>query len=495
MIDAHRWSRLTLFGLVACFCLISLVIAPGRANAESDVQPGVPTYDVDVVVFGTQTSGIAAVREIALADPSLRVALVSSGNLLETPLAQGLSVEDSRDGSNVSGGMYKEWRDGVIKYYRQRGLSASNPSGRLTYEPEVAATVLWSFIKGPAAPNVLFFSANLVAASDSGAQRYATVNVEGVGVVRLNTRYFIDASVEGDLARMLGASYRVGRDERVYDDVTGPTPAYPSPSNGFVTAPQYFSPLLTLKAYAGGSAPKVANLSSPLYDPRSYASLGPLNQKNVTAFKTSWTMTVAVLPNGKRELNETWNDWPDAGLAFEWVFHPEKRKDIRIRVLEWSINRVRYLQEHGYPRVGIATVPQKLYIREGPRIVGLDTYTRDDLVSKSLRNCVAVGCYVEYDRHDAFYPNQIPITRYAYVPLGALLAKDHPWLVVSTAISTDYQAYSSAVRMEHTRANIGGAAGALIVQAERLGVDPASVSYGDVRQELQSRGYKVGLLN
>jgi hypothetical protein len=206
-------------------------------------------------------------------------------------------------------------------------------------------------------------------------------------------------------------------------------------------------------------------------------------------------MTVAVLPGSKRELNEAWNDWPDVGLAFEWIFHPEERKAIRARVLQWSINRVRYLQEHGYPRVGIATVPQKLYVREGPRIEGADTYAETDLVSRTVRDCVAVGCYVQYDRHDAFSPNQIDATQYAYVPMGALLAKDHPWLVVSTAVSTDYQAYSSAVRMEHTRANIGGAAGALVVQAERLGVSPAAVPYDDVRQELLSRGYKVDPLD
>jgi len=487
---------LVLLGLIVIFCLLGLWVAAERANAEESVSPpALPTYDVDVVVFGTQTSGIAAVREISQADPSLRIALVSSGRLLESPLAQGLSVEDARDGSDVAGGMYKEWRDAVIKYYRQRGLSPFNSSGRLTYEPEVAATVLWSFVRGPSAPNVLFFPGSLVAASDAGDQRYADVNVDDVGVVRLSTRYFIDASVEGDLARMLGASYRIGCDETVYNDASGVTPAYPSPENGFVTAPQRFSALLTLKVYPRGKAPSIANLLNPSYDPSSYSSLGPLSQRNVTAFKTSWTMTVAVLPSSKRELNEAWNDWPDVGLAFEWIFHPEERKAIRARVLQWSINRVRYLQEHGYPRVGIATVPQKLYVREGPRIEGADTYTETDLVSRTVRDCVAVGCYVQYDRHDAFSPNQIDVTQYAYVPMGALLAKDHPWLVVSTAVSTDYQAYSSAVRMEHTRANIGGAAGALVVQAERLGVSPAAVPYDDVRQELLSRGYKVDPLD
>ena len=89
---AHRRGGLALLGLIvggiSLICLLGLWVAAGRANAEESVPPpSVPTYDVDVVVFGTQTSGIAAVREISQADPSLRIALVSSGRLLESPLA------------------------------------------------------------------------------------------------------------------------------------------------------------------------------------------------------------------------------------------------------------------------------------------------------------------------------------------------------------------------------------------------------------------------
>ena len=55
----------------------------------------------------------------------------------------------------------------------------------------------------------------------------------------------------------------------------------------------------------------------------------------------------------------------------------------------------RYLQEHGYPEVGIANVPQYLYVREGPRVVGLDTYTVADVHGGPVREPVAVGCYCE----------------------------------------------------------------------------------------------------
>lgn len=514
------WApRLGLFLAIAFICLVGAVPGPSSStvSALSDIVAGVeeyatiegedtgdagttdttdqqpeylPVVDVDVVVYATQTSGLAAVRELTLGAPHLRVALISCGNLLETPLTQGLSVEDARNVDTVSGGFYTEWRETVIRYYALIGRKAFTNSGRFVYEPEAAATVLWSYVTGNNAPNVQFFSAKLLAASDEGEQRYVDIQVEGGGSVRLTTRYFIDASVEADLARMLGADYRVGRDETVYNDVSGNTPAYPSAANGYVTAPQRFSALLTLKVYSSGSAPRIASLVHPNYNPGSFAGT-TFAAKNVNAFGNSWSMNIATLPNSKRELNETWTDWPDVGLAFQWIFDPGKRGEIRKRVLEWTINRARYLQEHGYARVGIATIPQKLYIREGPRVVGLDTYTVDDLRNGFLRDPVAVGCYCEYDRHDNFYPTHVETTRYVYMPMQALMAADHPGLLVSTAVSTDFTAYSSAVRMEPTRANMGAAAAMMIIAADLQGIDPSGVSYEGVRTLLLERGYSV----
>jgi hypothetical protein len=478
-----RSTWLAGFALVVVAFVVALLGSPGAVQAAS-------TADFDVVVYSTQTSGLAAVRELVLGAPQLRVALISSGNLLESPLAQGLCVEDARNIDSVKGGFYDEWRRAVIADYRSKGITPFNASGRFVYEPDVAAKALWQFARGSKSGNTSFYSAKLVAASDRGDSRYVDLQLEGGSRVRLNTKYFIDASVEGDLARMLGASYRIGSQETVYNDMDGIRPDYPGTANGFATAPQRFSALVTLKLYSK-SAPRVSSFVNASYDPSSYAAMAPLSQPNVTSFKTSWSMTVATLPNAKRELNQPWTDWPDVGLSFQWVFSPEKRGEIRGRVLEWSINRVRYLQEHGYPKVGIAAVPQKLYVREGPRIVGLDTYTVDDLQSATVREPVALGCYLEYDRHDNFAPNFVEQTRVARLPLGAVIAEGHPWLLVSTAVSTDYRAYCSAVRMEHMRAAIGGAAGAIIVAAEKQHTSPEQVSYSAVKSELLSRGYRL----
>jgi hypothetical protein len=462
-------------------------------TVTTDTNPAesIPTVDVDVVVYATQTSGLAAVRELAVGAPYLRVALVSCGNLLETPLTQGLCVEDARNIDAVAGGgFYGEWRQAVIRYYALLGVKAATASGRFVYEPGVAARTLWSFVVGANASNVTFYSAGLIAASDEGDERYVDIQVEGAGLTRLNTRYFIDASVEGDLARMLGADYRIGRGEDVYNDVDGIKPAYPSAENGYITAPQRISALLTLRVYPFGSAPRIASMVHPNYDPSSFAGT-TFAWKNVASFGDSWSMCTAVLPNGKRELNEFWSDWPDIGLAYQWVFEPDRRGDIRKRLLQWTINRVRYLQENGYPRVGIDSVPQKLYVREGPRIVGMDTYTVDDLKARALRDPVAVGCYCEYDRHDAFYPTHVETTRFAYVPMRALMASGHPALLVSTAVSTDFAAYCSAVRMEHTRANMGAAAAMIVITAAERGVEPSEVTFEGVREKLIDRGYLV----
>lgn len=470
--------------------------APSDLASETGRSEGdIPAFSgevvkVDVVVYATQTSGLAAVRELALGTPRLRVALVSCGRLLETPLAQGLGAEDARNIDRISGGFYGEWRQAVTAYYRRLGKKPFNSAGRFVYEPEAASQTLWSYLSPVNAPKVNFYSAKLIAASDQGSQRFVDIQVEDGRLVRLLTTYFIDASVEADLARMLGADYRIGRIEEVYNDIAGRTAPYPTPENGFITAPQRLSALLTLKVHSGRAGKPIALLDHPNYDPATYPGT-ILSRRNVEGFANSWSMKIATLPYNKRELNESWTDWPDVGLAFEWVFAPEKRGDIRKRVLTWTINRARYLQENGYPQVGLASIPQKLYVREGPRIVGLETYTAAEIRAGTVLEPVAVGCYCEYDRHDSFVPTQVETSRYVYVPMKALMAAGHPWLLVSTAVSTDCAAYSSAVRMEHTRANMGAAAAMIVLTASELGLQPSEVPYEAVWRRLTVRGYSI----
>jgi hypothetical protein len=118
-------------------------VTEARRNTVSDP-------DVDVVIYGTTTAGIGALRALQHAEEglgrSLRIALVSPEHLLDSPLAQGLSVEDRYRSGGISG-FYKEFRDTVMALYESEGVDPV-VDRRLRYEPEVAREALLSFVPG-----------------------------------------------------------------------------------------------------------------------------------------------------------------------------------------------------------------------------------------------------------------------------------------------------------------------------------------------------------
>ena len=499
------WKRAVWWGLAGLLpLLIVLSLTPASdfntpsvraadppATTLTTVASTVTQTTVDVVIYGTQTSGITAAHEIVTEDPHLRVAIISSGQYLESPLAQGLCVEDAREVSKIAGGAYEEWRRDVISYYQQRGEKPFTPSaGRFVYEPAVASGYLWALLENKLGTPIVFYPAKLVAASDSGPDRQVTVRMASGQLVTIHTSYFIDASVEADLARLLGASYRIGRDEKVYNDVGGRTPAYPSAANAYATAPQRLSVLLTFTMADAGGVPNQGDTTTTAA-PLDSVTAVPLSADAVRNFDASWSMVVARLPGGVHELNQPWSDYPDISLAYQWVFEPSKRKAVAERAVQRALGQVSYLQQNGYPQIRVVHIPDYPYVREGPRVMGVTTYTLADILRGSAREVVAIGCYAQYDRHDAFLPTQIDSTAFVRVPMHALMVAGHPWLLVSTAISTDFEAYSSAVRTEIARANVGGAAGIMVVLAAENGVDPTNVPYEKVRALLEQRGYKL----
>ncbi len=126
---------------VVWLCLAGLTLGTSATQASA-VPP--KSVDFDVVVYGTQTSGLAAVAELTAGAPHLRVALISAGDYLESPLAQGLGAEDAVEPGRVAGGFYKEWRRTVIRDYAYEGQRAFTSGGRLVYAPEAAADALRS---------------------------------------------------------------------------------------------------------------------------------------------------------------------------------------------------------------------------------------------------------------------------------------------------------------------------------------------------------------
>ena len=457
----------------------------------------------DVFIWDTTSQGIGALRALQMARPALtpsagpvQLVIASTSPQPSAMPAQGLAVEDifTYYGDTLVSGFWAEFRRGVLGDYRARGINALNNKGRLVVEPEVAAGQLrWYIDRGGAGrPGTTYLCAHLLAARYQAGASEITLRTAGGETIHVTAKVLIDASVEGDLALMLGARYRFGLSEEVYGPATGPPPV----PDGDVreTWIQRVSTLLTLKVYSG-AAPRIADLKNTVYNPSGYGPEDRMESRTVAAFATGWTMQHP-LPNGKRELNETWSDCVlDIAMPYNYVFgyrtDPQIRLRIRNQVLQWTMDRLRYVQENGYPQVGLATIPSRLYVREGPRVVGRTTYTDDDVQNNRAQEPVAFGHYAEYDVH-------LPITQkldgaLVHMPMGAIVSADFPDLLIPGPISTDHRAYNTAVRMEPVRANTGGAAGVMAAVALARGVPPAEVSYAQVSTELRRQQYRLGL--
>jgi hypothetical protein len=169
----------------------------------------------------------------------------------------------------------------------------------------------------------------------------------------------------------------------------------------------------------------------------------------------------------------------------------EDRARIRKEVVSRAVNFVRYLQENGYPYIGISNVNPWPYVREGVRFVGKDEYTQEEIIKEDKKDVITTGYYALYDRHDPVTGPEHEGWAEVFVPLGSIMPVDHPDLIVTSAISTDYKSFNSAIRMEHVKANIGQAAGLLINQAFQEGKHPQEVSYEQLKPLLEKNKIKL----
>ncbi|MBC7294005.1 MAG: FAD-dependent oxidoreductase [Thermoleophilia bacterium] len=364
------------------------------------------------------------------------------------------------------------------------------PAARLVYEPEMARQVLASYMSqaGKEGSGVALIKGTVVSA-DSAKRAFVVRTPEGE-TVEIKAKVIIDATPELDLARKFGVSYRIGKDNTVYNDLAGNTPAAPSAGNDFRTAPQAMSILPTF-AWKN-SPPPIAEF--PGYDAGSYDPNEVSKVADVSGFPYSWSNIIAALPNGKHEFNEFATDWRDPQDAFDWVMSPEKRPEITARVRNWGISQLRYLQENGYTNLTLVAAGDWPYFRGEVTIAnGRDRLTAGQ-VGKAVPQPAAFSYYSQYDRHEALGNENSTNVHYGrarvWVPWRAMMPQEFDWLLVSEGACCDYVAYNSAFRTEPLRMNLGGAAGAVAALSISLGKAPAALDYARVREALGFLHYR-----
>ena len=155
---------------------------------------------VDVVVVGGTAAGVCAA--VAAARGGAQVALLEAGRHLGGMVSGGLGYTDVGD-VRVLGGLAAEFRRDVAAHY---GVPVGAYAGP---EPHVAEAILGSWLER--AGVAVSFDARVTAVLASGATVTGVVLADGSTV---SAGAVIDATYEGDVLALAGATTSIGREDR-----------------------------------------------------------------------------------------------------------------------------------------------------------------------------------------------------------------------------------------------------------------------------------------
>jgi hypothetical protein len=179
-------------------------------TAEYHAQPAAPApiaSHTEVAVFGATPGGITAA--VSAARAGRKVLLLEPGAWVGGMMSGGLSNTDTgQRGPEVISGLAGEFFRRVRAIEQERGACLDPCGSSFFFEPHVAGQVFEAMLRE--AGVVVERSAQLLDVEKSGAA--ITRLVTARGGVRADV--FIDASYEGDLMKMAGVPFRIGREPR-----------------------------------------------------------------------------------------------------------------------------------------------------------------------------------------------------------------------------------------------------------------------------------------
>ncbi|MEB2785436.1 FAD-dependent oxidoreductase [Algoriphagus persicinus] len=306
----------------------------------------------------------------------------------------------------------------------------------------------------------------------------------------------MDATELGDVAASQGLPYRLGMDarEEIGEDFA------PAESNSIIQDLTY---VVTLQDYGNGADKTISKPSN--YDPDEFACAcahaDPISD-NMPTLDCDKMLNYGKLPNGKYMIN-----WPNCGNDYCLnivEMNPEDRSEALEAAKQASLRFIYYIQRDlGYQHLGIAedeyptedNLPMIPYHRESRRYYGLVDFTLPyvrtpyEAPSPLYRTGVVVGDYTIDHHHkknlEAPAIDFIKIRVPSYtVPLGALIIKDHPALILAEKSISVSNIVNGATRLQPVVLGISQAAGILASVAVREKRELKDVSIREVQQLL-----------
>ena len=169
------------------------------------------------------------------------------------------------------------------------------------------------------------------------------------------------------------------------------------------------------------------------------------------------------------------------------------RDETNRRGRETMLRVIRFIRRQpGLEKAAVVSASPEVGVRETYRVVGEKTVTEADYLAGTVEPDSLCYSYWYIDEHNAAWKNSHMVFhepgKVGTIPLGAMIPKGVPHLLVAgRAVSSDHAA-NSALRVQASCMAIGQSAGVVAALAVRRGVDPRAVPIDDAKRQLKAIG-------
>lgn len=412
----------------SCARLAALWLTSASLNAATVVES-------DICIYGGTSGGVAAAVQATRMGKSVSLAVF--GTHLGGLTSGGLGATDVGNTGSI-GGVSRE-------FYRRIGQRYGQAE-RFNFEPHVAREVYAAWL---AEIGVTPRWNQRLASVQKNGQRITQITMEDGTIHR--ARMFIDATYEGDLMAMAGASFTFGREgTNAYGEslngIRASTPSHQFTVNvdPYVVPGNPASGLLPFVQPGNGGTPgdgdqriqaynyrlcftqnatnRLPHVVPPNYDPARYELLGRLLDARLAAGHTltiNHFFSVSTMPNGKTDMNNNGAFSTDyigmnytyptntyaareqmdrehleyiQGLIQYLTTSPRSPANLQTQMLSWGPCKDEWTETGGYS-------PQ-IYVREARRLMGDYVMTQADCQSARVADdSICLGSY-NMDSHN-----------------------------------------------------------------------------------------------